>query len=263
MTFQPVVPFGGHAGWAFLTRTQDAQKQAYEKSPAIVREADYFRENIGKIETAEQLVSDRTLLKVALGAFGLDGDLDNKFFVKKVLEEGSLSSSSLANRLADKRYVEFASAFGFGDYDVPRTKISTFADEILESYNTRQFEIAVGDQNESMRLALSAERELSSIAQSTNSNDGKWFTIMGTPPLRSVFETAFNLPTSFGTLDIDKQLEVFKERSDRILGTDEIDQFSDPEIMEEITRVFLARSEIQNYNATVSAGSIALTLLRS
>lgn len=263
MTFQPVVPFGGHAGWAFLTRTKEAQETAYVASPVLSRETDYFAENIGKITSAEQLIEDRTLLKVALGAFGLDSDINNKYFLKKVLEDGTLNNGALANRLADKRYQEFSAAFGFGDFDVPRTQLSFFADEIVSGYNTRQFEIAVGEQNETMRLALAAERELTELASSTTSNDGKWFTIMGTPPLRSVFESAFGLPASFGALDIDKQLEVFKERSNNILGTSDVSDFGNTETLDEIVRVYLARSEIQNLTAQTSAGSTALTLLQS
>ncbi len=33
MTYQPVIPYGGMAGWAFLQRTQEAQQDAFEKKP--------------------------------------------------------------------------------------------------------------------------------------------------------------------------------------------------------------------------------------
>ncbi len=78
MTFQPVVPLGGYAGWAFLNRTQTAQQSAFDESATIVRQTSYFEENIGNITTAEDLVNDRRLLEVALGAFGLDEDINNK-----------------------------------------------------------------------------------------------------------------------------------------------------------------------------------------
>ncbi len=47
----------------------------------------YFEANIGKVETAADLVGDRRLLKVALGAFGMDGEIDKRAFLRKVLEE--------------------------------------------------------------------------------------------------------------------------------------------------------------------------------
>ena len=50
---------------------------------------------------------------VALGAFGLQDDLPNRFFIQKVLEGGTLSTDSLANKLSDPRYAALAKAFGF------------------------------------------------------------------------------------------------------------------------------------------------------
>lgn len=47
--------------------------------PKIRNDEAYFRAKIGSVKTAEQLVSDRRLLKVALGAFGLEADINNRF----------------------------------------------------------------------------------------------------------------------------------------------------------------------------------------
>ena len=209
--FQPVVPFGGFSGWSFLNRTLDNQKEAFANSSEISREVDYFKENISKIQTAEDLVADRRLLKVALEAFGLGEDINNKFFIRKVLEDGTSADDALANRLSDKRYLEFSQAFGFGDLPGPNTVLSDFGTKITSAFKERQFETAIGDQNEDFRLALGIERDLTDIAGKDLQEDTLWFTIMGNPPLRKVFETAFNLPQSFGTLDLDKQLETRSE----------------------------------------------------
>ena len=263
MSFQPVIPFGGMAGWAFLQRTRASQQSAFEKSPEIARDTDYFAENIGKITTAEELVNDYRLLKVALGAFGLDDDISNKFFIRKVLEDGTLSPDALANKLSDKRYLEMAKTFGFGDFATPNTQLSDFADKILSAYKTRQFEISVGEQNSDLRLSLSLERDLGAILEKTNTPDGKWYSVMGNPPLRKVFETALGLPPSFGTLDLDLQLSGFRERAQAVFGDSEVDQFSAPDKMEELNRLFLVRSQINAGSAFLSSGSIALTLLQN
>jgi len=104
MTFQPIIPLTGYTGWRFLQRTLDNQKSAFENDATIQRATEYFKENIGKVQNAEDLVSDRRLLSVALGAFGLDDDIDNKFFIQKILEEGTFDDSSLANRLSDSAF---------------------------------------------------------------------------------------------------------------------------------------------------------------
>ena len=46
MTFQPIVPFGGYAGWKFLTRTQETQQEAFNNSIGVKRATDAFRERL-------------------------------------------------------------------------------------------------------------------------------------------------------------------------------------------------------------------------
>ena len=80
MSFVPILPLSGAAGWAMLKRTMATQTAAMQATPEMARDTDYFRANIGKVTTADQLVGDRRLLKVALGAFGLEADIGNKAF---------------------------------------------------------------------------------------------------------------------------------------------------------------------------------------
>jgi len=261
--FQPVVPLPGYAGWTFLNRTLESQQQAHDKSPVLQREVAYFKENIGNVKTAEDLVNDRTMLKVALGAFGLDEDINNKYFLRKVLEDGTLDTAALANRLSDKRYFEFSKAFGFGDFKVANTQLSEFGTRITSAYKERQFEVAIGEQSENMRLALGLQRQLGTLADRDISDNAMWFTIMGETPLRTVFETALGLPKSFGALDLDKQLEIFKDRTQSQFGDSNIAQFSDPEKQEDLIRVFLLRSETQIQNSFVQSGQTALSLLQN
>lgn len=261
MSFVPALPLTGYAGWAFLKRTAAVQQATLNAQPEVKRDETYFREKIGKIDTAEQLVADRRLLKIALGAFGLEGDINSKAFIQKVLEGGTLKDGTLANRLADKQYQKLSAAFGFGDFTTPRSKISTFPDKILAAYKTRQFEAAVGTQNGDLRLALNAEREVADLAaKTTTSNDARWFSVLGNAPMRKVFEKALSLPSGFGTLDIDKQLEVIKEKSKSRLGTDVIADFGQPAQMDKLLRNYLIKSEAEAYRSQFGS-SAALTLM--
>lgn len=262
MSFTPLVPIGGYGGWAFLKRTMETQQQAFQSAPKLQRDEEYFREKIGSISSAEELVADRRLLSVALGAFGLDADIDNKFFIKKVLEDGTLDKGDLANRLADKQYLALSQAFGFGDYTTPRTKISDFADGILDKYRTRQFEIAVGEQNSDMRLAMTAARELPALASKTTSDDAKWYSIMGSEPLRQVFQGAFGLPASFAAIDIDQQLGVLKDKAASFLGDSSAAQFSDPDTVEQLIRRFMALSQVSTGISASAKGAGALQILQ-
>lgn len=260
MTYQPIVVGSGLVAWNFMQRTMETQTTAFENSAVVQRDLDYFAENIGKVESAEDLVNDRRLLRVALGAYGLDEDLNNKFFVQKILSDGTQADDALSNRLADKRYREFSEAFGFGDLGGPWHKTPSFVENIKEDYLARQFETAVGNQDENLRFAMNAMRELDDIALSGQSDNTNWFTVMGNPPLRKVFETAFGLPTEFGSLDLDKQLETFRERLEDLTGNGEISQFVGTDTREAIVERFLLMSEIGNVSVA-SSGQIALTLL--
>lgn len=262
MTYQPVIPAGGNLGWAFLGRTRDAQQYAFNRSADVSRQIGYFRDNIAKVRTAEDLVSDRRLLTVALGAFGLDDDINNRFFVKKVLDEGILDDKSFANKLADKRYFALAKAFGF-DLSPPNTVLSDFPDKIAARFQTRQFEVAVGEQDDNLRLALSLERDLAELAEKGMSEDGAWFTILGTPPLRQVFEKAFGLPPQTSAIDIDRQLEIFRGKSLKYFGLSDPADFADQEHREGLVRRFLLRADLDAAAQTTIRGSVALSLLSS
>lgn len=262
MTFQPVIPASGYAGWRFLQRTLETQRTAYEQSAPVQRATDYFRENIGKVRTADDLLSDRRLLEVALGAFGLDADINSRAFIRKVLQDGTLQEDALSNRLADKRYAAFSEAFGFGDFSVPRTVLSTFPDEIIDRYEARSFEAAVGAQDDQMRLALNVAPGLTDVVDQASTERGQWFSIMGNQPLRQVFETALGLPSSFGSLDIDKQLEQFQDRAKAIFGTDNPAEFLASDKQEKLIRLFMIRSDAQSGFGT-NGGTVALSLLRA
>ncbi|MCC7320140.1 MAG: DUF1217 domain-containing protein [Rubellimicrobium sp.] len=259
MTFQPVVPLAGTAGWAFLNRTLDKQQAAHAGSAPMKRATDHFRANIARAGTAEALVTDRRLLEVALGAFGLEEDINARAFIRKILEEGTTRRDALSSRLADKRYAKLALAFGYGDLGA-RVGLPGFAEDIIARYEARRFEAAVGEQDGNLRQALNLKPALDDLLHDHSGGDARWFALMGNPPLRKLFETALGLPAAFGKLDIDRQLSTFKERSQSAFGTSDLAELAGEGKRAELTRLFLIRSESAAGGAS-SPGQIALSLL--
>lgn len=262
MSFQPLLPFSGYSGWSFLKRTMARQQAVQQALPAQQRDEAYFRDRIGKADTAEKLVNDKRLLRIALTAFGLEGDVNSKAFIQKILEGGTLKEGSLANKLANKQYQKLSAAFGYGDFSVPRTAISTFPDEILSQFKTRRFEKDVGAQNNSYRLALNAEREISDLASKSSSEKAKWYSLLGNPPLREVVQTAFGLPKSFASIDLDQQVATLQAKTDAAFGSPDLVQFKDPAKLDALIRRFVLQSEIQDQAASLSPAANALALLR-
>jgi len=262
MSFTAIVPFGGLPGWHFLQRTYDQQIERYENSPTLSRDVTYFRENISSVSSAQDLVTDRTLLKVALGAFGLQQDLGNRAFVRAILDSRPSDPKALANRIADSRYKDLAKAFDFSSTLDPKTASRSFTEGIIANYTTRGFEIAVGDQSPDMRLALSAQRELSALSVEGASDNTKWFKLLGRPPLRSFLETALGLPKDFGKIDLDQQLAVVKSKSLKYFGVQKFEDFADNDVMNEAIKRFHLLSQVNASNQMTST-SIALQLLQN
>jgi hypothetical protein len=260
--FQPAIPFDGLVGWRLLQRTYDTQFEAFSQATQLKRDTEYFRDNIASVNSAEELVADRQLLTVALGAFGLQDDINNRYFIQKILEEGTINDDALANRFTDARYKDISAAFGFGPTELQRNRLSDFPDEIIAAFNRQSFEVAVGEQSQTLRVALAAERSFADLAESTSSTEVKWFEVMGQPPLRSLFETVFQLPSSFSQIDIDKQRDLLEDRSQSMFGTRDPADFDDPELQEDLLTRYTAISQLQASSFATSGASIALSLLR-
>ncbi len=260
--YQPALPLGGIAGWRFLERTEAVQRAAFDRSAEMSRDVAHFRDKIFTVTTAEELVADRRLLKVALGAFGLEAEIGKTAFLRRILAEGSENPDALANRFVDPRYRDLARAFGFGDAGGARTMELGFAGRITDLYRTRQFEVAVGTQDPDLRLALGFRREIAALAAGPENATTKWYRVLGSTPLRTVLESAYGLPSEFATLDIDRQVEVMRDKTRALTGQEGVEAFADSAQVEATLNRFLVRREAETGPGPGTPGMAALTILR-
>lgn len=265
MPIAPALPFGGVAGLRFLDRTYDRQFETFLKSPDVGREIAYFEENAGNITSVDELMADRRILSVVLGAFGLDEDINKGAFVRKVIEEGTLEAGAFANRLVEPAYRELADFLGFGNFNGEGTLIlSDVRAQVLDRYRERQFELAVGDVNIDMRLALNFRREAVEIAGSTSNPRNAWLRLIGSPPLRQVVEGALNLPPELAAIDIDQQVDEIIRRAESQLDVSEPRDLLDPEVLAKFVDRFASNRQLALGASSVAVpGSAALTLLQS
>lgn len=263
MPFTPAIPLTGLAGFRFLESTQERQVELFNKSPDVQREIDYFLEKAPEITTTEQLVGDRRVLAVVLGAFGLDEDIGKGAFIRKVIDEGTVDNRSFANRLVDPAYREMSEFLGFGNVGGLLIFENT-RENLVSRYRERQFELAVGDVDLDMRLALNFKREATELALSGGSDRTIWLQLLGSPPLRQVVETALNMPSEFGLIDLDQQVDELINRSSNIFGVDSPSQLADPDQMNRVVDRFLLQQQVKSgFSNSTSSGSVALTLLSS
>ncbi|CUH78329.1 DUF1217 domain-containing protein [Tropicibacter naphthalenivorans] len=214
-----------------------------------------------QIEQPKDLFNDVRLMLATFNLFDLPSRDDRVSFASRILESDRDVPTSLVNSITDPRYQAFYNAFDFTEPPQGRVYPEGFADAIVENYLDRQFEIAAGEADPTMRVALSIERDLSQLLSNSTANDSRWYGVMASKPLREVFETVFQLPSdSFGTLDVERQLEDLKARAERFFGTDKLADFANDDNLKELRRRYLVQKEALNF-APVSSTNVVLSLL--
>lgn len=258
--FTPVVPSSGYAGFKVFDRSLDRQFSFFSKTPELRREVAYFRDNSKNLGSAADLVANRRLLSVALGAFGLESEIAKRAVIRRILEEPPGDAKSFVNRLNDPRWRAFAERFGFAGGRPPFAEAG-FQDAIEARYAERAFERSVGEVDADVRLALNFRREIRAIAASPNANRSGWFQILAQQPLRRVVEAAFGLPPSLARLDVDRQREILEERAATLLGSRSPSQFLDPASVESVLRRFFLSQSVQKGPPSTVPGAAALAIL--
>ena len=102
--------------------------------PLVDRETQYYRDNITKVRSIDEFVNDGRLFKYAMTAFGLGDMAYARAFMVKALKEGVSNPDSFANKLTDKRYAEFVSAFNFAKLGSEATVYSQAKQGVVKNY---------------------------------------------------------------------------------------------------------------------------------
>lgn len=126
-----------YASYQMITRDIGASIKRVEAQPLVKRETEHFLDKIGTIESAEEFVKDTRLFNYAMKAFGLSDMAYAKAFMLKVLDEGVSDPNSFANKLADKRYAEFARVFDFAAYGEKATNYNLAVEGTRDNYIAR------------------------------------------------------------------------------------------------------------------------------
>ncbi|ESW77720.1 hypothetical protein X773_22530 [Mesorhizobium sp. LSJC285A00] len=112
-----------------------------EAEPITKRDTDYYLANIGSVKSIDDFVKNDRLFKYAMKAFGLGDMAYAKAFMVKALKEGVSDSDSFANKLSDKRYAEFVSAFNFAALGANATSYNSAQQGVTNNYG---LQVSVG-----------------------------------------------------------------------------------------------------------------------
>ncbi|EKV26545.1 Flagellar basal-body rod protein FlgF [Caenispirillum salinarum AK4] len=217
-----------------LNRDIDRYRQIMREDPAIKRETDYIRENIGTKASIDEVTDDYRLWQSITTAFGLEDQAYAKAMLKKVIREGATDREAMANQMVDPRYKELASFFEYDKLGMLNAQSPKWVDKLVEKYETAQFEKAVGESNENLRLAMYFERKVKSVKS--------WYQILGDKAMYQVALKMGGLPKEYAQVDIDKQAEYFKDKLP-------LEDLKDPKKLEKLLQSFLARADAEDNSA--------------
>lgn len=195
-----------YTSYQLVTKNVQTSLDRIAKQPVAAREIAYWKENIGKVKTAEEFLSDKRLFSFAMKAHGL-GDLSYaKGLIRKLLKEGTQDSSAMANRMADARYKELAKTFDFQRLGPFTTGMPEVLTGTVDKYLRQSLEENAGAENEGVRLALYFERKAPSIKSAMG--------VLSDPALLKVVQTTLNIPASVGAGNIDAQAALIESKLD-------------------------------------------------
>lgn len=198
------------------------------ESLEVKRLTDGFESRISSVSSAEQLFDDRELREVALSAFGMEDDMDNRTFILKVLNSDLDDDTSLANQLADKRYLNLAQTFGFGAMVNKPSDDGGLGDQIIAALQATQAGANATETAHAATLerALGRLEELYSDAALTD--DDRWVAALDDADLGAVLRTILDLPTDLASLDTTEQLAALRQEAERVFGVSEVIDFTSP-----------------------------------
>jgi hypothetical protein len=225
--------------YRMVSRDLSRSISAVEREPQVKRETAYYLSKIGSVKTIEEFVGNRRLFQYAMKAHGLADMAYAKAMMVKVLKEGRDESDAFANRLADRRYVEFAETFDFARHGSAATAFSKAQKGVADKYLRQTLEQNAGANNEGVRLALYFQRKASSVNSVTE--------LLGDRALAAVTRTALGMPQSNALLDIDKQIAMIEAKLD-------VKDLKDPVKLAKFIDRFTVLYDIENPQQGQSAG---------
>jgi len=260
MAFVPALPSGGVAGWKILTATYDRQLQSFSKSPQVRSDRDYLVGKMSEPISVEAFLKDTRLVRTAMMAFDLTGEEWKKGLIRKVLTEAADPQSNFLDRLSNPKYSAMASMLS-PNPDGMIVLDPEKAAALGVRFESNAFEVAVGNVDDAMRLALNFRSEISELAKEGSSDRTIAFRLMSDIPMFTVLKTTLNLPTSVSKLPVDRQAALIENNLKKALGISKLSELSDPPVTEKLIVRFHAMKSMSDTASAATPASAALTLL--
>jgi len=199
-------------------------------------ETKYYRDQIEKVSSVTDLMSDKRLVNFILRAEGIDPATVKSSDLEKMFKSDLEDPRSFVNQLEDQRFRFLVASFNFSaSGEISQEAISVQTRRTLmdtqNMYLRQTLEEQVGEENEGARLALYFQRMAPTIKNV--------YEILADNALAAVVRTALGLPEEVANSDVDVQAKLMKRSLD-------LEEFQDPEKVEKFLDKFLAFYELEN-----------------
>jgi hypothetical protein len=224
---------------------EDPEKTEVQETASAAAEA--YQEKIQSIDSVSELLADREVIDVVIGAYGLDPEEVTDDFLKQLFGSDVSDSKSFVNQQTDSRWAELVASFNFdADGNLTRDTIGTIQQrgetlETVNKYLRQTLEEAEGESNEAVRLALYFQRTAPTVTDA--------YGIIADDALMEVFRTTFGYSDEFSNMDVDQQARIIEENL-------ELSDLQDPEKLERFLQRYTAMYDTENGVTDSSAVSI-------
>lgn len=214
---------------------------------AATKKAEVYQERIQSIDTVRELLADRDVIDVVIGAYGLDPEDVTDDFLKQVFSSDLSDPKSFVNQQPDGRWAELVASFNFDvNGNLTRETIGTVQQrgetlETVNKYLRQTLEENEGASNEAVRLALYFERTAPNITDA--------YGLIADDALMAVFRTTFGFSDEFSNMDVDQQARIINDNLD-------LADLQDPTKLERFLQRYTAMYDTENNFGASSAATI-------
>jgi hypothetical protein len=214
---------------------------------AATKKAEVYQERIQSIDTVRELLADRDVIDVVIGAYGLDPEDVTDDFLKQVFSSDLSDPKSFVNQQPDGRWAELVASFNFDvNGNLTRETIGTVQQrgetlETVNKYLRQTLEENKGASNEAVRLALYFERTAPNITDA--------YGLIADDALMAVFRTTFGFSDEFSNMDVDQQARIINDNLD-------LADLQDPTKLERFLQRYTAMYDTENNFGASSAATI-------
>lgn len=230
-----------------LEKTKPRQIEAIESSAVHSRAIENFREKVGDVESIDDLLNDYDSYSFLMKAFDLEEKIYAKGMMRKIFESDRDDKKSLLNRMNDPKLKALHEALDFqaGGITNYNTFSSMWQKEMVDKYVEQEFIKQQGEANASVGVVLKARSALPEVKS--------WFGVLADQDLGEFMRTALQISEQVVLTDLDKQVELFKNKFD-------LEKLKDPKEVEKLVQRYSIFKDLTDPSAGV-VNSPILTLM--